>query len=447
MTNALRTVLHDLAPEPPHGLGEVAAARRRARALRRRRRYGAASVVVLSLVALFGYTVVGRPAPVTPAGAPAGAYPDWPRRGDGPKSLDTAAVRVWERSLAEGVRRYGDARVLYATAGERPVVVLHAVATRGGERLVVVTGPSATALEVQSDVPAPTPGTVVVAVLLDRPAPGHFDDVDCGADPLTDPSAPTRLLAIARPGMTSAAWWATPPEDSPCAGDRGKARTPEPLPFTDAVGLVPTRLGPRATVNLRLDQSTYATYLVDYPNHSLREARPGGGPAEPYGWEYRNDGSRADDLWETVFRSVEIGQLGGYCAPFWYGSLPDGTGAVLCVTATVDGRRHVVLAAERADRGVAIYLESKSDPQPTALAAIVDGLDGRWLVVVGSDELTSLTLVDRGVRTPIPLRDGAGFLKMEREPSDEAYLTNSEYGPGGGFAIQDRTGRVLARRY
>ncbi|HWL38094.1 MAG TPA: hypothetical protein VNQ77_18045 [Frankiaceae bacterium] len=448
MSNELRTVLHDLAPEPPHGLGEVAAARRRARALRRRQRYGAASVVTLSLVALFGYTVVSRPAPVEPAAPLEGSYLSWPRRGDGPRSLDRAAIRAWDRSLDEGVRRYGDARVLYASGGERPVVVLYAVATRGGERLVVVTG-SADRLEVHSDTYAPDPRTQALAVLVDRPPPGHFGDVDCAADPLTDPSSPARLLALTAPGATTAAWSAAVQYDPECPGDDKRTRAPVPLPLTDGAALVPTRLGPRARVQVRFDGNLYSQYVVDYPGHVDAQAlRIGGGPADPYGWTYRHDGSRADDLWETVYRAQEIQRdYDSTCAPFWYGSLPDGTGAVLCVTATVKGQRTVILAAERADRRVAIYLEQKAHPAPTALAAVVDGLDGRWLVVVGSDELTSLSLVDRGERTPIPMRNGAGFLRMDREPSDEAYLTNSEYAAGGGFAIQDRVGRVLARRY
>jgi hypothetical protein len=445
--DVLRDTLH-AAPEPPDGIGlGAASARRRAKAIKRRRYAAVTSAVTCVAVVVAGLALVSparRATDVTPVGpAPAGEYPDWPRRGNAPATLDAEAVAAYDEYLREdtdGVSR-GSHRVLYADerSGNEAVVVLHAVASAGGERIVVLTGTSGD-LSVYLDVPAPEPGAEAVSVVLDREeyTPGNICDRGEGEPPQA------RLLVLAAPGSRTSVEWTTT------------------APPTCRDGSVWTRgdtaLGADATVLMPVPVPRPALFAVGVPGaapgrvfhrgrpalESYRRLVPGVPESGPVPWTPRIDVSRALELRDamTQQRGLQKHYGGSDCRTLVVTSLPDGTPLVLCALRDVRDPL-VLLVTESRDRENRVYLEIPPDPLPTAFVAVVDGLSGRWLVVAGDEGLGAAELRTAAGSREIPLTQGVGWLRLDREPPADAQVWTPGYGPGGGMAIMDRTGRVL----
>jgi len=435
MSDLLRATLDDLAPEPPAHLLDVDGTRRRARSIRRRRAAAAVTgtLTAVALVLGLGAVVTRPPRPMDPARPPAqgaATYPDWPRRGDAPASVDRAAVAAWDATLrARDVRRRSEPRVLFA-GGDPLVVVLHGLAEVGGERLVALTRRPGKAFTVYADVPAPPRGSRSLAAVLVEP---DLRPTDSACD---DPRRKSLswLLVLAEPGARQARWRSQPRQGDAC---RTPGQTPE-----EAVDLAGGTL-------LKLVNVAWTAEVVVSVDGARTQVV--GGSTGPYGSRIahapdegafsglREDGSSASSLIFDVSRVP--GWVGG--EPAWSAALPDGTRASLSFATMTDGRRHALLLADDASGAVRLYLDVKRDPVPSAYAVIVDGYRGRWLLVVGHETLREAVLVDRGVRTPIPLDTGWGAILLDAEPSPDARVWTPDFAPGGGGGIASRTGTVL----
>jgi hypothetical protein len=452
--NGLRSALHDLAPEPPDDLGLPGVALGRARVLRRRRHVGAvvaSCTAVLALVLALGAPAALRRSEPDPAGPPGtGTFPFWPRRGDvADPAVDRAAIAAWDASLrVQGVVRSREPRVLYAGGGARTVVVLHAVADIGGERLVVLTREPRRAFTVYLDQPAPERGSAVVAVGLGAPPVTRIDArMPCPAVPAYRPG-PERLLVLGGPGTRRAEWHLGVDRPEGCAEDGAAGWLPVPL--RDGAGLVPVRLTGSSPIEVRAYAKAATLRGVhwarsDTAPYALRIV--GGDSNLAPGWPRREDGSGTDRLGFDLVRYVSKGRPDGSSgSPVWSASLPDGTPAALYLARRGRGgaERMVLVAADPTGRA-RVYLDVRKDPLPSAFTAIVDGYEGRWLLVVGPATLREAALVDGGTTRTVPLAVGWGAVRLDAEPSKDAYLWTPDFPPGGGEAIQGRSGRPVPR--
>lgn len=441
MSDLLRSVLDDLAPEPPAHLVPIEGTRRRAKVIRRRRALTAAAstltafALVLGVAALVARPATPRPAdPVTPL--PVSTYPDWRRRGDAPASVDREAIAAWDATLrAQGVRRHREPRVLFA-GGDPLVVVLHGVAEVGGERLVVLTREPGKPFAIYTDVSAPVRGSRGMAVLLDQP---RFTQSSTGCDVLSH-ARPARLLVLAEPGARRAEWWTRRLNPDACdVPDRTPA---QPVALDGGYALTAVRGAWDAEIRAEVD-GRYAEVVraTDDPEpYATRIDRSLAGPFSVP----RADGSRAQSL---LFDYIRVpGFDGGTGGGSWHAALPDGTRGSLTFANMKDGSRHAILLADDARGEVRLYLDVKRDPLPSAYTAIVDGYDGRWLLVVGHETLREAALVDGGVRTEIPLTLGWGAIRLDTEPSADARVWTPDFAPDGGSAIMSRSGTVLPER-
>lgn len=438
MSPDLRTALRDLAPEPPAGLGSPETARRRARQIRRRRYAAVASAATLAVVAAFGVTIGGpaRDGGDFAGSRQTGAFPNWPRRGDVTDPAVTGdAVRAWFTHL-KGRDPMGEKPdVLYGGGGARPVFVLHGDTHRGGERLAVVTRDATGAWDVVLDTPAPLRDAVVTVHLEPPRAAQHPAASVCRPAAASHAS---RLLVLGPPETRSARWRQNRVVPPHCA-DRTGSDTPwTDVPLTEGAGLVAAPVTPYGGTEVEVvlpdrvvtgaptapgqDDGSYGGLVITETWSPVMD-----------GWPYRTDRTRAELLSERMADAVPGS---GECRRIAAFSLSDSTPVAACAATDGDGY-DVVMWAEGADRVVREYrgrTKMLSD-----VAMLVDGHTARWLVVVGPAALDGVAVVDGDVLVPVRTTLGVGWVEAG-EAGPGARVTTNGYGPGGGFAIWDRTG-------
>lgn len=454
--HTLRDTLHDIVPEPPDDLGLPHTARGRAKVVRRRRYYGAASGVALTVMAVFGVTVVGngttpRPVDVARGGdVLGGTFPDWKPRGD---LLHTDAVPKAESAWIRGVAKQGvnrtETSVLYAGGGSEPVVVLHALGERGGERLVVVTAKDGE-YEVYADVPAPMLGSMPITVLLGAPARSlrHPEGTPCESTPGYAGGTRQRLLVLGE-DVTSVKWFLTGVVPAHCASSNGRETLPAHLAVVDGAAFGEVRIGRYGDIvtdGVNADGSSWTADGVTIRGRTVPDRYndldvKASTPPTGLDWPLRTDESRAEAFAEAVRVRNSISEEYGECRAHVMLSLPDGTPVVLCVTVGDHRDPQVVIWAENGERKARSYARIGLNKPGSPYSAIVQGHRGRWLVVIGPPDQKRLMFVDGEWRREVPIKNGVGWLPIETEPEKSAYLTGPDYGPDGGFSVSDRVGK------
>ena len=448
--STLRDTLHALPPEPPAELGLAGNARRRAGRIRRRRALAGSAVTAVVAALAVAAVALPRPADVVPAATSplVGTFPEWPRRGDGDAALDADAVATWT-AFVEGpakARLVGTPRVLYSGAADR-LVVLAGTTDPGGDRLAV-DGPGAGGdLAVLADRAAPLPGTVALRFLIAAP-PEPTNGYYCGAPLVDDPAYATRLLVVAAPGVREARWLRTGPLGLHCPFSTAAAapREHHPVEVRDGVALADIPMGSGEFVfgEVRVSGGRWVDAVRLQTPATAPYPAPDAAPASATLPRFvRTDHSRADALALLLDDDGIEGVAGGErCREAWSRSLPDGTAAVFCIVRSPDEndptRDRAVVVADGADRRFRVY----DFPPTTAdvFATVVTGRTARWLVVVGPKDLAGATLLgDREV--PVPLVDGAGFLRLEDgQATGDTFLRTSS---GGTYPVVRIDGREV----
>ena len=442
---ALRDALHTLAPEPPDDLGLATTARRRARSLRRRRTL-AATGTALAVVAGAAFAGGALPrdravAPVTHGSELTGTFPNWPRRGDGDPLRDRAAIDAWAMSVKHRDGAVvGTPRVLYAGGDRVPVVVLHGTAYPGGDRIAVVTFEAGAAGRVIAEGPAPLPGVAGLVVTFD---PAREGGVEVGGDmcrkgPADDPAHDTRDLLIVAPDVRRAQWRSDGFPPTACGPGSPLVTDWRDVPVDGGAVLVPVPMGPFSMIRWSLTRADGATGVPHGPGSAVASLWPVmlGSGGTPLGWARRQDGSRAAEAGVAVCRWVEGGSPP--CVGEWAVSLPDGTSAGLHAVVRDPGRAEPWLFADDA-RGVFRAYRLPSGVVG-AVAGVVEGRGGRWLLVVGPPSMSRAAVHAGGAPREVELRHGTGFLRLaDGEDLAGATVVTSE----GTYPVERPEGQVV----
>ena len=447
----LSRVLHDMPGEATPQPTLYAEINRRARQIRRRRYSSGAllAAVAVSIAAAVPAVLLGNRNHAAPPAVPAGPSKPltaWPARGALVHDATTRAnaTDAWNRALiaAGRGRLTHPVHELYAdrVPGVGLVIVLTGVEPRGGDRTVILSGPTAAHLSVYvDDVGSPFQ---MISVLFG----GTGED---SAEPRTrctvDSSAPadTRtLFVLTDPAATQARWQG---EVSQPAYDCRNAKPGRwsSIPFADGVGSTAVRQHAGERIDVEVDGPGAAGYgsSVRYPGALPVEMLSGGrvagavpiawfdpvapaqpqttcsngrcvstlhaeahaqrrsanGPDNPWGWGERKDVSGGVDLYFKLEQlhpeDLRGGDQSGQQISLIGLALPDGTPIGGSFLRNGSGPTRFDLAASPED-ATDVYVDrivTRNQSAPKELSAVVRGRNGnRWLFVAGAPGVASI---------------------------------------------------------
>ena len=481
--NELSQVLHDIVPTPPAEPGRLESIRVRARRTQRRRRAAAVVGVVAAVAAVAavpsGLFDRGGREPVLASGS----LSDAPARGDlvHAPHIMAAAITAWVDAYDRAHRdSHLTGRLVFAGhVANEVVVVLSGIAPHGGDRWVVLEGPTVNELSLyadQSDV-----GRSSLRILLGKPAelPKGVDRFDCNRAPSTTVVERPLLALDTSTGTAEGRWKTVDDAQQGCPGHHLKADSAfTTFMIHDGVGITTIRstadqsvqvftpgmtgdpditfasgvpqlpggrvdtgapikaLDPPVITESQASDGTGVTSSVSSGSGEL-VARAGDGKdrsPSPLGWQYRYDDSQGIDAYGPLVERIGGNSSGTQVLAL---AAPDGTQVGVAVARTAAEQRVGLVSVVDGKPQLLVNQPLDSSDVPKQLSAVYSGRDGkRWLFVAGAPGTYDIAYRAPGERTWVSSDDvymsstfialadgdaGTGSIRLARQDGSVIY--------------------------